>query len=181
MRLRPLCTSILATVIVALGVSPVASAWTTNNEATRVASIYAERTDVTVRCFSEDEAYSPSHLGAWGYTMPLLNPIVYLDGPTICAGIDAIPTDDPAVEDWKKAIGVLVLTHEAYHLRHWRWWRSEGRVECQAIRHWRYTVRMLGGTTAQADRLFPWALEAHYHLISFAPEYNYDKCVVPGP
>jgi hypothetical protein len=37
------------------------------------------------------------------------------------------------VPAWQQALGVLVLTHEAFHLRHWRFRRNEGKVECQAL------------------------------------------------
>ncbi len=158
-----------------------ASKWTPDPAATPVAQVFAERSDVEVQCYDPEEESSPAGYGAWGYTMPLVSPVVYLDGPTICAGIDAIATDDPAVPDWEKALGALVLVHESYHLRHWRWWHDEAKVECRAIRHWRYAVRMLGGTTAVADRLFPWALVAHWHLSAFAPQYYQVACEVPDP
>ncbi len=161
--------------------SVASSKWEPDPVATPVAQVFAERSDVAVQCYAPDEDASPAGYGAWGYTMPLVSSVVYLDGPTICAGIDAIASDDPAVPDWEKALGALVLVHESYHLRHWRWYRDEARVECQAVRHWRYTVRMLGASTAEANRLFPWGLWAHWHLAAFAPEYNWPSCIVPEP
>lgn len=158
-----------------------ATTWEPAPEATRVANVFAMRTDVEVRCYSETEPLSPDLYGAWGYTLPSISPFVFLNGPTICAGINAIASDDPAVPDWKKALGALVLAHESYHLRRWKWWGDEGKVECQAIRHWRASVRMLGASTAEADRLFPWALQAHWHLAAAAPQYNWEFCQVPGP
>lgn len=51
--------------------------------------------------------------------------------PLICAG--AVNVADDQLPAWQRALGTLVLVHEAFHLRHWRFRRDEAKVECQAI------------------------------------------------
>jgi hypothetical protein len=81
-------------------------------------------------------------------------------------------------DDSTKALAVLVLVHESYHVRHWTWRNSEARVECQAIRHFRAGVRVLGGSRELADRLLPFALLWHAQIAS-TPDYTLDSCLVP--
>ncbi len=45
--------------------------------------------------------------------------------PNLCAGAPAVA--DPTVPAWERATGVLVLVHEAYHLRRWKWRRNGSR------------------------------------------------------
>jgi len=51
-------------------------------------------------------------------------------------------------------------------------------VECQAIRHFRIGVRVLGGSQQLADQLFPLALTWH-DRITQNPAYYLASCVVP--
>ena len=72
--------------------------------------------------------------------------------PAVCEG--ALNVGKAEVPAWKQALGTLVLTHEAYHLRHWRHRRDEGKVECQALVFFREAAQRLGATAAQADDLY---------------------------
>jgi hypothetical protein len=44
------------------------------------------------------------------------------------------------------------------HLRHWRFRRNEGKVECQALANFRDAAQRLGATAAQVEDLYPYAL-----------------------
>jgi hypothetical protein len=97
--------------------------------------------------------------------------------PALCAG--ALAVADPGVPVWQRAMGVLVLVHEAYHLRRWAWRRNEARVECQAIRHFRVGARLLGASPELANELLPVALAAHARMVKLFPEYNDPTCKLP--
>ena len=98
-------------------------------------------------------------------------------GPAVCEG--ALNVGKAEVPAWKQALGTLVLTHEAYHLRHWRHRRDEGKVECQALVFFREAAERLGATGAQADDLYPYALALHAYKVRLFPQYQEPKCVVP--
>jgi hypothetical protein len=98
-------------------------------------------------------------------------------GPAVCAGARGVGgTDVPA---WQQALGTLVLTHEAFHLRHWRHRANEGKVECQALVYFRDAARLLGATAAQADDLYAYALALHGYKIKLFPQYHDRTCVIP--
>jgi hypothetical protein len=73
----------------------------------------------------------------------------------------------------------LVLTHEAFHLRRWRFRRNEAKVECQAIVYFKDAAQRLGATAAQAEDLYPYALALHAHQVRLFPAYKDPKCVIP--
>jgi hypothetical protein len=83
-----------------------------------------------VRCPSMEEWVADPIWGTsqrgWGYTN-MLRDYVALH-PALCAGALAVP--DATVAACQRATGVLVLVHEAYHLRRWQWRRDEAKVEC---------------------------------------------------
>ena len=79
---------------------------------------------------------------------------------------------------WQQALGALVLTHEAFHLRHWRFRRNEGKVECQALANFRDATQRLGATAAQAEELYPYALALHDYKVRLFPQYRDPKCVI---
>ena len=83
----------------------------------------------------------------------------------ICEGALAVAHGDENLPDWKRALGVAVILHEGYHLRHWSAAGNEGKVECKAIRHFKVAVQLLGGSPRVADELFPFALAYHYELV----------------
>ena len=84
-----------------------------------------------------------------------------------------------SVPAWQQALGTLVLTHEAYHLRHWRHRRDEGKVECQALVHFREAAQRLGATEAGANDLYAYALALHEYKARLFPQYKDRTCVVP--
>jgi hypothetical protein len=55
---------------------------------------------------------------------------------------------------------------------------NEAHVECQAIRHFRVGVQVLGGSQQLADRLFPLALAWH-DVITKNPSYYLASCELP--
>jgi hypothetical protein len=85
---------------------------------------------------------------------------------------------DSNADDRTKALAVLTLVHESYHVRRWKWRLNDARVECQAIRHFRVGVRVLGGSQQLADQLFPLGLFWH-DQIARSPSYYLSSCEVP--
>jgi hypothetical protein len=129
-----------------------------------------------VRCPSraEWEADWASSFG-WAYTN--VRHDVTVLGPAVCEG--ALGVGGAEVPAWQQALGVLVLTHEAFHLRHWRFRRNEGKVECQALANFRDAARRLGATAAQAEDLYPYALALHAYQVRLFPQYRDPTCVIP--
>lgn len=126
--------------------------------------------------------------GAWGVVIP--DPTLgkaqktMVEYDPICTGPLAL--NDPDYPDWKKAIGVLVIIHESYHLRHWSWASDEGRVECRAIRHFKVGVRLLGGSEELVEELYPVAYWAHQAVTSLTDAWGkrpyWDpRCKVEAP
>jgi hypothetical protein len=137
----------------------------------RVASFFALR-PAEVRCPSPEEWASdpiwgtaPNPQRAWAYT-DMVNEHIVLH-PALCAGAGAV--QDATVPAWQRAAGVLVLVHEAYHLRRWKWRRSEAKVECQAIRHFTTGAQLLGASPELANDLLPYALAAHARMLKLFP------------
>jgi hypothetical protein len=158
-----------------LAVTPSAPEFGETVKLTEVARIYSLGVG-EVRCPSpaEWDADFASSFG-WGYTN-LRGEFVVL-GPLACGG--ALDVGGAAVPGWQQALGVLVLTHEAFHLRHWRYRRDEGKVECQAIVHFRDAAQQLGATAAQAEDLYPYALALRQYTIRLFPQYRDPTCVIP--
>ena len=161
--------------------APAASAYAEPSELQRVASVFAMR-DAEVRCPSSEEwihdpiwGTDPNAPRAWGYTNILWDYVVL--HPALCTG--ALAVSNPAVPPWQRATGVLVLVHEAYHLRRWPWRRNEAKVECQAIRHFTVGARLLGASAEQANELLPFALAAHARMVRLFPEYRDGTCKLP--
>jgi hypothetical protein len=97
--------------------------------------------------------------------------------PRVCEG--ALGVGNAAVPAWQQALGTLVVTHEAYHLRHWRHRRDEGKVECQALVFFREAAQRLGATAAQADDLYAYALALHAYKSRLFPQYKDKSCMIP--
>jgi hypothetical protein len=129
-----------------------------------------------VRCAStaEWDADFTSAVG-WAYTNVRDEYTVL--GPRVCAGALNVGTEN--VPLWQQALGALVLTHEAFHLRRWRFRRNEAKVECQAIVYFKDAAQRLGATAAQADDLYPYALALHAYQLRLFPHYRDPGCVVP--
>jgi len=116
-------------IAVVLLAAPVAFAYDRPTDLRRVASIFAMR-DAEVRCPSSAEwiadpiwGTGPNPSRAWGSTDMIEEYIVL--HPALCAG--ALGVSDALLPLWQRATGVLVLLHEAYHVRHWKWRRNEGK------------------------------------------------------
>ncbi len=129
LRLGPLA---LAFVLLLLA-APSASAYERPPLLQTVAGYFALR-PAEVRCPSMEEwvgdpiwGTSPNPARAWGYT-DMINEHIVLH-PALCAG--AMAVSDSTLPLWQRATGTLVLVHETYHLRRWKWRRNEAKVECQ--------------------------------------------------
>jgi len=97
--------------------------------------------------------------------------------PLVCAGALGVASND--VPDWQQALGVLVLVHEAFHLRRWRWRRNEGKVECQAMVYFKEAAVRLGASSERAHSLYVYAMALHMHKISLFPQYRDRACKLP--
>jgi hypothetical protein len=147
-------------------------------ELNALASYWAQR-PITIEC-PEDWATDPWATGTWGYTF--LGADEATVDPSLCEA--ALELADSAGaqrknEDWRAALSVLVITHEALHLRYWKWNANEARVECRAIRSWPESFLMLSNWNLPAFRqAMPYALAEHYQLAAMVPEYNFKKCKI---
>jgi hypothetical protein len=129
-----------------------------------------------VRCASEVE-WDADFASAVGWAYTNVRDEYTVLGPRVCAGALGVGTAE--VPLWQQALGALVLTHEAFHLRRWRFRRNEGKVECQAIVYFKDAAQRLGATAAQAENLYPYALALHAHQLRLFPRYRDPGCVVP--
>jgi len=133
--------------------------------------------DVTVGCYEPGEPESPASAEAWGYVY-LNAPYEYLD-QTVCDGLTGL--FDPGVATWKKELGVLVITHESYHLNlHFRKRGNEGFTECRAIKSTSKVVHLLGGDDGSVGTLLPFALAIHWRTVALYPDYWLENCKVPN-
>jgi hypothetical protein len=170
-----LALSILLSLVLTLTLVPSATAYQvagTLNETARVYSMGVGE----VRCPSRaewDEDWASSF--GWAYTNVREDYTVL--SPVVCTGALGMGSAD--VPAWQQALGGLVLTHEAFHLRHWRFRRQEAKVECQALANFRDAVRRLGATAAQAEDLYPYALALHDYKVKLFPRYGDPTCVIP--
>jgi hypothetical protein len=129
-----------------------------------------------VRCASPAEWKADAQSqSSSGYTNIRKEHVVL--APHVCAGaLNVASTQVPA---WQRALGTLVLVHEAFHLRHWRFRRDEGKVECQAIVYFTEAARKLGASEAEANNLYPYALAWHWRRTQLYPWYRDPTCVLP--
>jgi hypothetical protein len=97
--------------------------------------------------------------------------------PVTCEGARNVGTTD--VPAWQQALGALVLVHEAFHVRRWRFRRDEGKVECQAIVYFKDAAERLGATTAEAEGLYAYALALHANEGRLFSSYRDPTCLVP--
>jgi hypothetical protein len=180
-RQRLLGSAVLVATLAGLLSTAPASAYDRPALLERAASYFANRA-AEVRCPSTDEWTSdpiwgtaPNPQRAWGYT-DMLNDHIVLH-PNLCAG--ALAVADSATPAWERATGVLVLVHEAYHLRRWKWRRNESKVECQAIHRFTKAAELLGASPQLANDLLPYALAAHARMIRLFPNYRDRHCTPP--
>jgi hypothetical protein len=173
--LDPLGGPILLSFVVALVLVPSVAAYEVPSELNEVAHVYSLGVG-ELRCPSQaewDEDWASSF--SWAYTNVRRDYTVL--GPVACAG--ALGVGSANVPAWQQALGALVLAHESFHLRHWRFRRDEGKVECQALANFRDATRLLGATAAQAEDLYPYALALHDYKVRLFPQYRDPKCVIP--
>jgi hypothetical protein len=161
--------ALLGPLVIAAALAAPALAVTRHAELDRVASIFAMR-PVKASCYLAKEPDSPWSRGNWGHidatrgARQLANETVLHLDSRICVG--ALRVNDSAVPAWQRSLGVLVLVHEAYHLRRWGAAGSEAKVECKAIRHWKVAARLFGATDQTVAELWPHALTHHYEVTS---------------
>ena len=129
-----------------------------------------------VRCPSREE-WADDWASSFGWAYTNIRDDYTVLGPVVCSGALGVGRAD--VPAWQQALGALVLTHEAFHLRHWRFRRHEGKVECQALANFRDATRRLGATAAHAEDLYPYALALHEYKVRLFPQYRDPKCVIP--
>jgi hypothetical protein len=161
--------------LIVLVFAPNASPYETPPTLAQVAHVYSLGVG-EVRCASRAEwdADFGSSAG-WAYTN--IREEYAVLGPAVCEG--ALNVGTANVRPWQQALGALVLTHEAFHLRRWRFRRNEGKVECQAIVYFKDAAQRLGATMAEAEDLYPYALALHAHQVRLFPAYKDPKCVIP--
>jgi hypothetical protein len=154
---------------------PSARAYDVPARLTEVAHVYSLGVG-EIRCPSETE-WSADFASSFSSAYTNLRDDYTVLGPRVCAG--ALNVGTATVPGWQQALGVLVLTHEAFHLRHWRFRRDEGKVECQALVYFRDAAQRLGATASQAEDLYPYALALHSYKVRLFPQYRDPACLVP--
>jgi len=171
---RQLLPALLASVL-AVSLAPSAPAFDATDRLTAVAHVYSLGVG-EVRCPARAD-WDGDFASSFSSAYTNLRDDYTVLGPAVCAG--ALGVGAAEVPAWQQALGTLVLTHEAFHLRHWRHRAKEGKVECQALVHFREAARLLGATPAQADDLYAYALALHGYKVRLFPQYHDPKCVIP--
>jgi len=145
-----------------------------NSQMDAVASTFAQH-EVKVVCDPQDEMFK----SAWGYVY-LTDPLTLNEAPYLCAALENV--NDGLYGLSRRALAILVLIHESYHQRlPWGDRGDEAKVECKAIRHFRYGAQFLGASPEFATALRAYALVWHWRLAAKYPEYNLEGCKVPNP
>jgi hypothetical protein len=161
--------------LLGLVLAPVARAYETPAKLNDVARYYSLGVG-EVRCASPPEWDADGASKTyWAYANVRQDYAVL--APLICEG--ALNVANPEVPAWQRAVGTLVLVHEAFHLRHWRFRRDEGKVECQAMVYFTEAAQRLGASEAEANNLYPYALAWHWRQIELLPWYRDPKCLLP--
>ena len=164
-----------AAILAALTLAAPATGQYESEKLAPVASVFAMG-PVSVMCSTPAEGASLYF--AWGYVYLFsteINMTAYL-----CAAAERVA--DPFVGMSVRALAVMVLVHEAFHLRKsWSARGDEAKVQCKAIRHFRYAAMMLGASPELATQLRAYALVHHWRIAALIPEYHLEKCRVPRP
>jgi hypothetical protein len=169
---------LIAPVLAAVALAALAPAGAASDPVTRlteVASVYSLGVG-EIRCPARGE-WDSDFASSFSSAYTNLRDDYTVLSPTVCAGALGVGGSD--VPAWQQALGTLVLTHEAYHLRHWRHRRDEGKVECQALVHFREAAQRLGATAAGADDLYAYGLALHEYKARLFPQYADRTCVIP--
>jgi hypothetical protein len=169
------CGPTLLSLVVALVLVPSATAYEVPSKLNEVTHVYSLGVG-EVRCPSREE-WADDWASSFGWAYTNIRDDYTVLGPVVCSGALGVGRAD--VPAWQQALGALVLTHEAFHLRHWRFRRHEGKVECQALANFRDATRRLGATAAHAEDLYPYALALHEYKVRLFPQYRDPKCVIP--
>jgi hypothetical protein len=174
---RPLVASLVLFLGAGLLAGPTAArrAHDTPTKLTAVARVYSLGVG-EVRCASSLE-WNADFASSFGWAYTNLRDEYVVLGPLVCEG--ALNVGSPEVPAWQQALGSLVVVHEAFHLRRWRYRRNEGKVECQALVYFTDAARRLGATAAQADELYPYALALDAYQVRLFPRYRDRSCVIP--
>ena len=116
---RPL---LLLSLLAVLVCAPVVRAFDTPATLTDVAHVYSLGVG-EVRCSSSDE-WDADFASSFGMAYTNMHDDYAVLGPPVCEG--ALNMGNPDFPLWQQALGALVLAHEAFHLRRWRFRRNEG-------------------------------------------------------
>jgi hypothetical protein len=177
---RQLAFAAAALALLALLLAPNAHA----NEPTRLddAAVLFSQRHPTILCpstldWDEDPLVlsqaAPEHV--LGYTRMFRDEIVL--SPDVCEG--ARGAADSRLRPEERAVGILVLVHEALHVRRWKNRWVEAKVECLAIRDFTLGAVLLGATPEEASALLPYALAAHRQMGELSPQYADPACRLP--
>jgi TolB protein len=154
-----------------------AAAYETSAKLSEVANVYSLGVG-EVRCASETE-WNADFGAALGSAYTNVRDEFAVLGPLVCEG--ALNVASSTVPAWQQALGVLALTHEAFHLRRWRYRRHEGKVECQAMVHFKDAAQRLVASQAHAEDLYPYALGLHERQLRLFPATGTaSACSHPG-
>jgi hypothetical protein len=171
MTLARLASAILA----ALVASSSAAAYETHAKLKQVADAYSLGVG-EVRCASPEE-WDADFGASFGWAYTNLRDEVAVLSPVVCEGALNVASKD--VPAWRQALGVLALIHEAFHLRRGGTASDEGKVECQAMVHFKEAAQRLGASRAEAEDIYPYALALHQRQLRLFPRYRDPKCVLP--
>lgn len=148
-----------------------------------VASIFAMR-PIVVNCYT-DKAWDSNFYfyNNWGVTF-MFPDYASIEMPELlCQELIGLTEQKFPEVRWRAALAVLVFVHESYHSRFWRWRMDEKRVNCRAIRHWRYGLGLLWGYDYYDlyRDLWPHAVALYYKQGTKFPEYEHRGCRVQYP
>ncbi len=160
--------------LVSLGLPVAASGYDTPTTLNEVALVYSLGVG-EVRC-PTDEEWGGDVGSTLGYAYMQTGREYAALSPVVCRGALGVATAE--VPDWQQALGVLVLVHESFHMRRWRWRRNEAKVECQALVHFREAAVRLGATPEHAHALYAYALVLNAYQSSVQPQYRDRSCRV---
>jgi hypothetical protein len=164
--------AVLAFAGVALAGAGGAGAYERNARINDVAAVYSLGVG-EVRCPSKAE-WDADFASSFGYAYTNLVQDYAVLSPLVCAGASGVGSAQ--VSRWQQALGVLVLVHESFHLRRWRWRKNEGKVECQAMVYFREAAVRLGATEEEAYDLYAYAIALHLYKVKLFPQYRDPAC-----
>jgi hypothetical protein len=166
------CAAVLALAVFALAGAGGVAAYERPVRINEVAAVYSLGVG-EVRCPSKAE-WDADFASWFAYAYTNTRDDYAVLSPLVCAGANGVGSEH--VPRWQQALGALVLVHEAFHLRRWRWRKNEGKVECQAMVYFREAAMRLGATEAQAHDLYAYAIALHFNKIRLFPQYRDPKC-----